>query len=185
MIAVQMTGAKVEGAQRTVDLMASRLTDFRVPLAAAGEFVREQTRQRYEARGFGEWPMLAESTVARKESLGYPDPTRQLYAEGDLFESVTSENGPYSYTVLEPTFIVIGVDWSVNGWQIGAVLSQGTDDAGVNHTTRIPARPIWPDSRLMLNGVSRIVRNWVRASVEPLALGGGGGVWEGADTPPL
>lgn len=148
-----------------------------MPLAEAGKLVREATRQRFETRGFGEWPPLAESTVIRKQSLGYPDPARQLFAEGNLFESASSAHGPYSYTILEPTFIIVGVDWSEGPWQIPVVLSEGND--------RLPPRPIWPASRTMVNGVSRIIRNWVRAPVTPLALGGGGGHWSGASTPPL
>lgn len=185
MLTVQLKPVNLTGPQRSIDLLASRLTDFRVPLAEAGAYVREQTRQRFEARGFGEWPPLAESTVLRKVSLSYPDPERQLFAEGDLFESATSPNGPYSYTILEPTFIVIGVDWAEGPWQIPVVLSEGTNDAGVNHNVKIPARPIWPPGLTMVNGVSRIIRNWVRAPVSPLALGGGGGSWAGASTPPI
>jgi hypothetical protein len=177
MLRVQMKSARTTGAQRRVEMIASQLTDFRVPLAAAADYVREQTRQRFEARGFGEWPPLAESTVARKASQGYADPTRQLYASGNLFESVTSAHGPYSFTELTSTFVVIGVDWQVNGWQIPVVLSEGAGN--------IPARPIWPKERAVVNGVSRIIRNWVRAPVEPLALGGAGGTWAGANTPPL
>lgn len=198
MLTMQLKAAKMTGPQRSVDLIASRLTDFREPLAAAGAYVREQTRQRYEARGFGEWPPLSESTVARKTSQGYMDPPRQLFAEGNLFESATSAHGPYSYTILEPTFIVIGVDWAEGPWQIPAVLSEGAGDrVGFdgrlprfprgNHAPGwgIPARPIYPPGREVINGVSRILRNWVRAPVEPLAMGGGGGVWTGASTPPL
>lgn len=185
MLTVQLTHADMEGPQRTVSLIASRLTDFRVPLAEGAKLVREATRQRFESRGLGEWPPLAEATVMRKAALNLSDPPRQLFASGDLFESATSANGPYSYTVLEPTFVVIGVDWSEGPWQIPVVLSEGTSDAGVQHNVHIPARPIWPASATMVNGVSRLIRNWVRASVEPLALGGGGGEWTGAETPHL
>lgn len=174
MLRVQMKASKTTGAQRRVELVADRLTDFRVPLAAAAGFVREKTRQRFEARGFGEWPALAESTVARKVSSGYADPTRQLYATGDLFESVTSAHGPYSFTTLNDTWIAFGVDWQVGGWQIPVILSEGND--------RIPARPIYPRDRSTVNGVSRIIRNWVRAPVEATELGGGGGPWTGAQT---
>lgn len=185
MLTLQLKHADMTGAQRSIDLIASRLTDFRVPLTSAAGLVREATRQRFESRGLGEWPELAESTVARKASAGVADPTQPLVLGGDLFESVTSAHGPYSYTVLEPTFIVIGVDWAEGPWQVPVVLSEGTLNAGRNHNVRIPARPIWPPSREMVNSVSRLIRNWVRASVEPLALGGGGAEWEGRDTPPL
>lgn len=177
MLRVQLRSTKTSGPQRRVDMIADRLTDFRVPLTEATAFVRERTRQRFEARGFGEWPVLAESTVVRKVSQGYPDPTRQLYATGDLFESVTSAHGPYSFTMMHDTWAAIGVDWQSGGWQIPVVLSEGDD--------RIPARPIYPRDRATVNGVSRIVRNWVRAPVEAIELGGAGGHWTGASTPPL
>lgn len=156
-----MEHSSTVGAQREVEMIASRLVDFEVPLLEAAKYIREETRSRYEARGFGEWPPLAESTVARKTSQGYPDPTRQLYAEGDLFESVTSANGPFSFTILEPTRIIIGADWSSGGWQIPTILSEGNIDAGGH----IPARPIWPPKRALVNGVSRILRNYIRAPV--------------------
>ena len=168
MIRVQMRSADTAGASRTVEMIADRMADFREPLTLAAAYVREQTRQRYEARGFGEWPPLAESTVARKTSQGNPDPSRQLYAEGDLFESVTTAHGPFSFTILEPMRIVIGADWQVGSWQIPTVLSEGTDNAGVGHHTHIPARPIWPPGRSLVTGVSRILRNHIRAPVSYL-----------------
>jgi hypothetical protein len=168
MLRIQMRAASTKGPVRTVEMLAERLADMREPLTLAAAYVREETRSRYESRGMGEWPPLAESTVARKTSQGYPDPTRQLYAEGDLFESVTTAHGPYSFTILEPQRIVFGVDWSSGGVQIPVVLSEGTDDAGVGHHTHIPARPIWPPGRDLVVGVSRVLRNWVRAPVSYL-----------------
>jgi hypothetical protein len=176
-IRVQLRGAQLDRPRAQVEMIASQLTDFRLPLTTAAAYVREQTRQRFEARGFGEWPPLAESTVARKKSKGAPDPPRQLYEFGDLYESVSSAHGPYSFTVLEPTFVLIGVDWQRGGWQIPVLLSEGTP--------RMPARPIWPPHYQVAVGVSRIIRNWVRAPVEPLSLGGAGGPWTGASTTPL
>jgi hypothetical protein len=168
MLRIQMRAASTDGPVRTVEMIADRMADFREPLTLAAAYVREQTRQRYEARGFGEWPPLAESTVARKTSQGNPDPSRQLYAEGDLFESVTTAHGPFSFTILEPMRVIVGVDWSSGGAQIPVVLSEGTDNAGVGHHTHIPARPIWPAGRELVTGVSRILRNWVRAPVSYL-----------------
>jgi hypothetical protein len=180
-IRVQMKSAKMDGPARRVELIASQLTDFREPIAAGLAYVREETRKRFEARGLGEWPPLKESTVARKTSSGAPDPQRQLYEFGDLFESATSSHGPYSVTVIEPTWGAIGIDWSENGRQIPVILSEGNLEEGGS----IPPRPIYPRTYELANGVSRIVRNWVRAPVEPRALGGAGGPWVGAETPPL
>lgn len=191
MLRVQLRHADLNGSRARVQMIASRLTDFSVPLEQAAKLVREETRQRFEMRGLGEWPPLAESTVARKVSAGYPDPTRQLYAEGNLFESATSPNGPYSFTHRGLTWVHIGVDWTEGGWQIPLVLSEGAGAGGRfpgragASSWRIPARPIYPRKYEMANAISRIIRNWVRAPVEPLSLGGAGGAWTGASTPPL
>ena len=168
MLRIQMRAASTVGPQRTVEMLADRMADFREPLTLAAAYVRDETRSRYEGRGFGEWLPLAESTVARKVSEGNPDPSRQLYAEGDLFESVTTAHGPFSFTILEPMRVIVGVDWSSGGAQIPVVLSEGTDNAGVGHHTHIPARPIWPPGRDLVTGVSRILRNYIRAPVSYL-----------------
>jgi hypothetical protein len=176
MLTVQLQSYNREGPQRRIGMVASRLTNFEPALVKAAEYIREQTRQRFEMRGMGEWPPLAESTVERKVSQGAPYPEAPLRGmTGNLYESVTSAHGPYSYTVLEPTFIVIGVDWNVGGWQIGAVLSEGTEGARGYRgrqgryprgrhppTWGIPPRPIYPPSLTVINEVSRIIRAWVR-----------------------
>lgn len=143
-----MLAIKVLGAQE-IDLALEqrllRLMDLRIPLEKGAEVVHEATRQRFESAGDGQWPPLAESTVARKESQGMAEPEKALFATGNLFESATSASGPYSTTVMAtPHAIAIGIDWAEDGWQIPMVLSQGTDTAGRGHDVHIPARPIWP-----------------------------------------
>jgi hypothetical protein len=99
----------------------------------------------YDSDGGGTWPQLAESTVQRKASQGYSDPERPLFAEGNLYESATSPNGPYSFKMMAGMqSVVLGVDWSRGRWQIPVVHFYGTTDAGRDHNTVIPARPIWP-----------------------------------------
>lgn len=137
-----------EGATEIVQRMnarIARLHDMRPELIRAAEIVHEGTRQWYDSRGEGTWPELAESTIERKASAGYPEPERPLFAEGNLYESVTSLAGPYAFMVMpDDHTVVIGADWDEGGWQIPVVLSEGTENAGAGHNTRIPPRPIWP-----------------------------------------
>lgn len=176
MLTVKMTHSSTDGAQRHVQMVASHLVDFSPVLAEAGKLIREETRMRFEARGFNEWPALSESTVARKIAKGYSQPTRQLYGEGDLFESATSAHGPHSYTVLTSHRIIVGVDWQQNGWQLAAVLSEGTEGTtgyrgkrgvfprgGHSAAWGIPPRPIYPPKRALVNGISRMIRLWVKS----------------------
>jgi hypothetical protein len=110
-------------------------------LQRAAQVVYDWTRQRFDQWGDGDWPPLAESTVTKKTQAGFAEPDRPLYAEGNLYESVSSEHGPYSVPLQftdddEHHEVVISVDWQEGGWQIPTLLSVGTD--------RMPARPIWP-----------------------------------------
>lgn len=122
-----------------------RLTDLRPEMDAAVSIVRENTQSWYDSDGAGTWAPLAQSTIDRKTSTGYPDPERILYAEGNLYESVVSDAGPYSSKVTSSHEAIITVDWEENGYQIPVVLSEGTNSAGRGNTTVIPARPIWPE----------------------------------------
>src|ERR1700756_5745233 len=123
----------------------ARLLDMEPELMAATDLVYEATRQWYDSRGGGSWPPLAASTIARKAIQGYADPERPLYAEGNLYESATSPNGPHSFRLpVGLQGVVIGVDWAEGGWQIPVVHFYGTTTAGRNHDVTIPARPIWP-----------------------------------------
>jgi hypothetical protein len=123
-------------------------------LEAASDFIYEQTRQRFDEQGEGEWPELTEATVAKKASQGYSDPARILYADGNLYESATSPNGPYSLRVFvdEPGHHSVSmiVDWESDGWQLASVLAEGSERG-------LPARPIWPPSDRVQSDVARIL----------------------------
>jgi hypothetical protein len=126
-------------------LVGHREQRLREGLMRAAEVVYDWTRQRFDQWGNGDWPPLAESTVQKKTQAGYAEPDRPLYAEGNLYESVTSQSGPYSVPIQivdndEAQGIVISVDWEEGGWQIPTLLSVGTQQSGGN----LPARPIWP-----------------------------------------
>jgi hypothetical protein len=150
-----------------LDARIAKLTDMDSLLESATDIVYDATEQWFESAGEGTWPELAESTVTSKATQGYSDPGKPLYAAGNLFQSVTSPNGPYSFRVHSSTSsISIGADWEEGGYQIPVVLSEGTDSAGPAHNVRIPARPIWPQhgsgaysdmmsniAKLMLQGI--------------------------------
>ncbi len=147
MLSIRTAG--VTQAAYRLDVVARRLGDMRPQLEAATLAVYEHTRQRFESAGDGEWPPLAESTVARKESQGYAEPQRELFATGNLFESATSPQGPYSNRLVTEHQAVIqvlgvGEDGGGDPELVPVYLSEGTD--------RMPARPIWPaadDPRLV------------------------------------
>lgn len=125
---------------------AAHLLDLTPELDQASDLVYEATREWFDSAGGGTWPQLAESTIAQKISQGAAEPERALYREGNLYESVTSPSGPYSFRHHpDGHSVAIGADWDQGGTQIPVVLSEGTDHAGVGGHTMIPARPIWPD----------------------------------------
>jgi hypothetical protein len=136
---ITITAIQTASVLARLDALTVALRDMSGALERATDVVYEHTRQWYETAGGETWPPLAESTIQRKASEGYPDPERPLFAEGNLFESATSPYGPYSFRIIEPHRAVIGVDWEQDGWQIPVVLAAGNDQDGGN----IPARPIW------------------------------------------
>ena len=118
-------------------------------LEASADVVRKYTAQRFEARGFGEWPELAPATIQAKERTGADDPERQLFETGGLMDAITTPggsgttpDGPSGWQVVDSSpggfsRVAFGVDWDNGGWQIPVLLDAGD---GV----RLPARPIWP-----------------------------------------
>ena len=144
-----------------LELHAMHVENMAARLEKASDFLYEETAHRFDTEANGTWPPLAESTVAKKESQGYGEPAKALYAEGNLYESATSPYGPYSerlYVHSEGSQrIVMLVDWENDGWQIPPVLSEGTETAGVGHKTTIPSRPIWPPAEQMREPVGAIL----------------------------
>lgn len=104
-----------------------------------GGVIYETNRQWFDSAGDGSWPKLSPVTVKKKAAQAMPDPSRPLYALGNLYESVTSPNGPYSYMIPMYDGLIIGVSWTA-----AKALAAGTSDSGRDHGTRIPARPIFP-----------------------------------------
>src|SRR5664280_2475227 len=124
-----MIGITSQGATQmraSLDLRAALAFDMSARLDEASDFIYEATRHRFDTEGDGQWPALAESTVAKKESQGYAEPARALYAEGNLYESATSPNGPYSLRMhikggmglVSSESVVMIVDFESDGWQI-------------------------------------------------------------------
>jgi hypothetical protein len=152
------TGSGATQALAALDLHAAHSLDLSARLDEASDFVYEATRHRFDAEGEGEWPELTESTVAKKESQGYAEPARPLYATGNLYESATSPNGPYSTRIhvksgiglASTESVVMLVDFDSNGWQIPSVLAEGTEKG-------LPARPIWPPAHLVQDQVGEIL----------------------------
>jgi hypothetical protein len=148
-----ITSSGVTQAIASLDLHLAHLTDLSHRLEEASDVVYEETRHRFDTEGDGDWPQLAESTIAKKEAQGYGEPARILYAEGNLYESATSPAGPYSLRMHIRTTgkqsIVMLVDFENGGWQIPTVLAEGND--------RLPARPIWPPTYVVRDRVAAIL----------------------------
>lgn len=129
--------------------------DMSARLDEASDYVYEATRHRFDTEGEGEWPELTEATVAKKVSQGYSEPERILYAEGNLYESATSPNGPYSQRFHHDTpgrqSVIMLVDWDLDGWQIPSVLAEGSPRG-------LPPRPIWPWPEQVVDEVGAILR---------------------------
>ena len=130
---------------------AARLENLRPEVDAAIDLLYDETRSWMDSQGYGSWPALADSTVESKISQGLAEPSRPLFAYGNLYESATSAHGPYSYRVDVPGGAVIGVDWAEGSWQIPMVLAYGAGPGGRfpqgRHSAawHIPPRPIWPE----------------------------------------
>lgn len=137
-----------------IQVLLDQLENMDVSLREATDVLYEHTRQRFEDWGAGEWPQLAESTVIRKRSQGFPEPERPLFATGDLFESASSAYGPYSLRIIEPHRAIITVDWELDGAQIPALLSSGNVEQGGH----LPARPIWPHDHTLTEEIATVLR---------------------------
>ncbi|HZV74591.1 MAG TPA: hypothetical protein VFF79_12810 [Conexibacter sp.] len=128
-----------------LDHVVHNLADMRPALKQAVVEVYARTREHMDAWGqdassmLFAWPPLAASTVASKEAANYPDPTRPLYATGDLYDSATSPDGPYSFQIITQHQAVVGIDWDEDGWQIPYLHQYGTTRGGGS----LPARPIF------------------------------------------
>jgi hypothetical protein len=159
-----MLGFQSTGANQMLAALESRALhaeQMSGRLDKASDLIYQETAHRFDTEGDGIWPQLSESTVAKKESQGYGEPAQPLYAEGNLYESATSPNGPYSDRLHTDSVgtqqVIMLVDWENDGWQIPTVLSEGTDDAGRSHDVRIPSRPIWPPAEQMREPVGKII----------------------------
>jgi hypothetical protein len=78
-------------------------------------------REWFDTAAYGSWPALKESTVAEKQSKGYRQPDRILYASGDLRRSATSPNGRWSGHVYMDHVATFEIRWAPAVYhQIGA-----------------------------------------------------------------
>ncbi len=159
MLGFQSTGANQMLA--TLELHALHAEQVSERLDKASDLIYQETAHRFDTEADGTWPQLSESTVAKKESQGYGEPAKPLFSEGNLYESATSPNGPYSERLHTDSAgtqrVVMLVDWGNDGWQIPVVLSEGTEDAGRSHDVHIPSRPIWPPAAQMREPVGKII----------------------------
>lgn len=134
---------EVRGGDRIVVGIKQRvehLASMSVLMQKAAGFVYAGTEEWFNSEGEGSWPQLADTTIAKKSSQGSMEPSRPLFDSGNLYESVISPHGPYSYMVPMFDGVVLGITWQTPA----TALARGTTRSGAGHNTVIPARPIWP-----------------------------------------
>jgi hypothetical protein len=151
---LELTSSGATQMVAALELHAIHMEHMSARLEKASDLIYEETAHRFDTEADGQWPPLTESTIAKKESQGYGEPAKPLFAEGNLYESATSPNGPYSLRLhvnsTTEQKIVILVDWANNGWQIPTVLAEGNDPP-------LAARPIWPPAEEMRDRVGEIL----------------------------
>jgi hypothetical protein len=159
---------------RALDRALIALEDFAPALVEASGLIYEHERRWFDSEGGGTWPQLAESTVEAKAARGAPHPERALYDRGLLFESATSPAGPYSFQMVTPFTLTVGVDWEQDGVQIPPLLSHGSPDG------HLPAREIYNADAELIAAVGEVLRAHVRDAFMGFAAGAGDVVGSGA-----
>lgn len=139
----------------------ARIKGLEAVMPEIAGMIYESNRAWMDSKGEGTWPKLAQVTVEKKASQGMMEPSRPMFAEGNLYESVVSPSGPYSYYIPMFDGVVIGVSWTA-----AKALATGTSTSGVGHHTRIPARPIFPPPTTTAGAalkmqIARFILGWV------------------------
>lgn len=127
----------------SVDAHLAHLDNLNVLMTEAEGLVREATKHWMDSEGEGSWPRLSPHTEANRAAQGL-EPTRPLYAYGNLYDSATTDHGPYSKSIHVNDGVELNIEWIKDGYNIAEVLSRGTARAGKKDRTKIPPRPIWP-----------------------------------------
>lgn len=109
-----------------------RVSDFAPVYTALYEMFLRIESERFGAEGPG-WEELADSTVARRGSA-HPI----LDVTGELKDAFTKKGAKHALVEPLPDGLFMGAD----DWVLASVHQNGTERAGRDHNTHIPARPI-------------------------------------------
>ncbi len=144
------------------------LADMHTSLEAAVELVYEHEREWFDTWGRTpgidsysvspqgstspiqqQWKPLAPSTIAQKTRRGNPQPSRPLYATGELMRSATSPSGEHSRLYIGSNQAVIGINWEQDGHQIPVLLDEGTE--------HMAARPIFTADDALVEKITSVI----------------------------
>ncbi len=99
--------------------------------------VEEAFEQKVDPMTGTPWQALEDITIKRKQSKNYKDPSRPLFASGEMQGSLLPEHDSTSAT--------IGLNVkSAKGYPYPIVHQYGTTKAGRSKNITIPARPFFP-----------------------------------------
>ncbi len=126
---------------------AAAIDDFREPLEdVAQDVIAPSIAANFDAGGRPSWTPLAESTVAKKSSMGVSNPGKILFHTGALEEAATN---PSNYQVSKSELVAapFGVDYWIH------------HQTGTEH---VPQRVIMKLQAQDRTAITRIMANWIR-----------------------
>lgn len=160
----------IDAARARIHSMQAALKDMHEPLKQIVDEMYTSTREWMDSWGDGTYDPLSPSTIANKTRMGVDDPTRPLFQTGELLESASTGEGPYSVHDLGGMEAWIGVDWERDGWNIAALHQTGVpwrivhrrgyfrrDGKYVSATSylwHLPSRPIYHVDEALLEAAA-------------------------------
>lgn len=136
--------------ERALTRIVSASKNFTEPFELVGEDVRKFTNERFDNEGYGDWPPLAPSTIARKIRL-YGNPKTILKASESLVDSLTIKGAAGNVTRIFPTLAEFGTSIFY------AIFHQ-------TGTSRMPAREIFLLREEEKRQVVRTIQRYLIAS---------------------
>lgn len=170
--------ARLEGAAHAaaeIALMDHALSDMHDVLDGIIRDIHRQTLAQFASEGaaLGDpWSPLAPSTVAEKTREGAPFPDWPLVRTGQMMDSATSSDGPFSVGETMEHEAWLSLDWERDGYNIPLLHQLGVPwrmvtarrhrADGTTHMVsymwHLPARPFWEATDALADdGADRII----------------------------